>query len=283
MDNFLFLAILSGAVGHVIWNALLKKSDDKIKFMRAFTLLSSLFLLPLLFFFEPLPKSAWPFFFLTIVIHVFYKIFLCKVYDYSGLSFGYPIARGLPSLVLLLITPIIFGETLQLNNQLAIVIISLGILLLVFSEGNFKKINFKGLTYSLIVALIIIAYTITDAKGARASNALIYLLYYFSLDGFIFNIIAPFIFKKKEINLNYFLKNFKNISIAAFFNIYSYLPAVYGYTIGKVAVIAALREMSILFASLYGLFILKEKGGYLAFISAVMILTGCILIKLFSD
>ena len=107
MDNFLFLAILSGAVGHVIWNALLKKSDDKIKFMRAFTLLSSLFLLPLLFFFEPLPKSAWPFFFLTIVIHVFYKIFLCKVYDYSGLSFGYPIARGLPSLILLLITPFV--------------------------------------------------------------------------------------------------------------------------------------------------------------------------------
>ncbi len=89
--------------------------------------------------------------------------------------------------------------------------------------------------------------------------------------------------QKKKINLNYILKNFKNISIAAFFNIYSYLPAVYGYTIGKVAVIAALREMSILFASMYGLFILKEKVGYLAFISAVMILTGCILIKLFSD
>ena len=282
MDNFLFLAILSGAVGHVIWNALLKKSDDKIKFMRAFTLLSSIFLFPLLFFFEPLPKLAWPFFFATIVIHVFYKIFLCKVYDYSGLSFGYPIARGLPSLILLLVTPFVFGESLKINNQLAILIISFGILLLVFSEGNFKKINIKGLTYSLIVALIIIAYTITDAKGARASNAVIYLLYYFSLDGFIFNFIAPLIFKNKKLKIEYFAKNFKNIFIAAFFNIYSYLPAVYGYTIGKVAVIAALREISILFASLYGLFVLKEKGGHLAFISALMILTGCILIKLFS-
>ena len=130
MDNLLFLAILSGAIGHVIWNALLKKSDDKIKFMRAFTLLSSIFLFPLLFFFEPLPKAAWPFFFATIVIHVFYKIFLCKVYDYSGLSFGYPIARGLPSLILLLITPFVFGESLKINNQLAILIISFGILLL---------------------------------------------------------------------------------------------------------------------------------------------------------
>ena len=78
MDNFLFFAIITGAIGHVIWNALLKKSEDKIKFMRAFTLLSSLLLFPLLFFFEPLPRTAWPFLFITIVIHVFYKIFLCK-------------------------------------------------------------------------------------------------------------------------------------------------------------------------------------------------------------
>ena len=282
MDNFLFLAILSGAVGHVVWNALLKKSKDKIKFIRSFTLLSSLILFPLLFFFEPLPKAAWPFFFTTIIIHVFYKIFLCKVYDYSGLSYGYPIARGLPSLILLLLTPIFFGEELNLNNKLSVIIISLGILLLIFSEGNFRKINVKGLTYSLIVAFIVLAYTITDAKGARASNAIIYLLYYFSLDGFIFNFIALFLFKKNPINLTYFKDNLKNICIAAFFNIYSYLPAVYGFTIGKVAVIAALREVSILFASIYGLFILREKGGYLAFISAVMILTGCIFIKLFS-
>ncbi len=282
MDNFLFLAILSGAIGHVVWNALLKKSKDKIKFMRAFTLLSSLILFPLLFFFEPLPKSAWPFFFTTIVIHVFYKIFLCRVYDHSGLSFGYPIARGLPSLILLLLTPLIFGENLNLSNQISVIIISCGILLLVFSEGNFKKINIKGLLYSLLVSIIIIAYTVTDAKGARASSALIYLLYYFAIDGFIFNFIAIFIFKKNQINVKYFSKNLKNISIAAFFNVYSYLPAVYGYTVGKIAIVAALREMSILFASLYGLFILKEKGGYLAFISALMILTGCILIKIFS-
>ena len=82
--------------------------------------------------------------------------------------------------------------------------------------------------------------------------------------------------------MKYFSKNLKNISIATFFNVYSYLPAVYGYTVGKIAIVARLREMSILFASLYGLFILKEKGGYLAFISALMILTGCILIKIFS-
>ena len=103
---------------------------------------------PLLFFIDPLPKIAWPFFLTTIFIHVFYKIFLCKVYDYSGLSYGYPIARGLPSLILLALTPILFDESLTLSDQLSVIIISTGILLLVFSEGNFKNQKIYTLNFS---------------------------------------------------------------------------------------------------------------------------------------
>ena len=280
MDNLLFFFILSGAVGHVIWNILLKQSTNKIEFTRSFTLLVSIVLFPLLFFFEPLPKTAWPFFIATMIIHIFYKIFLCKVYDYSGISYGYPIARGLPSLIILIFTPFFFDDNLTFSNQISVIIISVGILLLVFAEGKLKKINFKGLIYSLIVASIIVAYSIIDAKGARLSNAFIYLLYYFSLDGFVFNLISLFMFKKNRVSLIFFKNNFKNISIAAACSAYSYLPAVYGFTVGKVAVVAALREVSILLASLYGLVILKEKGGYLAFISALLILLGCVVIKL---
>ena len=281
MDNLLFFFILSGAVGHVIWNILLKQSTNKIEFTRSFTLLASIVLFPLLFFFEPLPKTAWPFFIATMIIHIFYKIFLCKVYDYSGISYGYPIARGLPSLIILIFTPFFFDDNLTFSNQISVIIISVGILLLVFAEGKLKKINFKGLIYSLIVASIIVAYSIIDAKGARLSNAFIYLLYYFSLDGFVFNLISLFMFKKNRVSLIFFKNNFKNISIAAACSAYSYLPAVYGFTVGKVAVVAALREVSILLASLYGLVILREKGGYLAFISALLILLGCVVIKLF--
>ena len=215
------------------------------------------------------------------IIHIFYKIFLCKVYDYSGISYGYPIARGLPSLIILIFTPFFFDDNLTFSNQISVIIISVGILLLVFAEGKLKKVNFKGLIYSLIVASIIVAYSIIDAKGARLSNACIYLLYYFSLDGFVFNLISLFMFKKNRVSLIFFKNNFKNISIAAACSAYSYLPAVYGFTVGKVAVVAALREVSILLASLYGLVILKEKGGYLAFISALLILLGCVVIKLF--
>ena len=54
-----------------------------------------------------------------------------------------------------------------------------------------------------------------------------------------------------------------------------------GTLLVKLQSLQRLREMSIIRLSFDGLFILKEKGGYLAFISALMILTGCILIKIF--
>jgi drug/metabolite transporter (DMT)-like permease len=49
----------------------------------------------------------------------------------------------------------------------------------------------------------------------------------------------------------------------------------------KVATVASLRETSILFASLYGIFILKEKIGFLGFLSSCLIFAGVVLIKLY--
>ena len=176
MDNFLFFAILSGAICHVTWNILLKKSVDKVLFTRAFTLVASIFFIPILFFVDPLAPEAYSFFIITLVIHTLYKFFLCRVYDNSELSYGYPLARGTPSLLVLFVTPLIFSDDLTVNNIFSVLVLCLGIILLIFADSRFKKINFKGLSYALLVALMIAIYTIVDALGSRASDAIIYLI-----------------------------------------------------------------------------------------------------------
>ena len=192
MDNFLFFAILSGAICHVTWNILLKKSIDKVLFTRAFTLVASIFFIPILFFVDPLAPEAYSFFIITLVIHTLYKFFLCRVYDNSDLSYGYPLARGTPSLLVLFVTPLIFSDDLTINNIFSVLVLCLGIILLIFADSRFKKINFKGLSYALLVALMIAIYTIVDALGSRASDAIVYLIYYFAFDGIIFNVLAIF-------------------------------------------------------------------------------------------
>jgi len=282
LSNFLFAFIISGAVAHVSWNVFLKKTEHKIAFTRGFTLMGSVLLLPTLFFMGPINPKAIPYFIGSIIIHVFYKIYLCRVYDHSNLSYGYPIARGLPSLLILFLTPMVFGTELTIKNEIAIIVLLSGIFLLIFADGRINKINFAGLKYALLVSMIITIYTILDSLGVRASDPFKYIAYYFIIDGFAFNFASHFFLKDKAFTLVYLKKNFFILTICGALSIYSYVTAVYGFSVHNVASVAALREVSILFASIYGFFFLKEKIGLLGIIAGFLIFSGTVLIKLFS-
>lgn len=282
MSNFLFAFIISGAVAHVSWNVFLKKTEHKIAFTRGFTLMASVLLLPTLFFMGPINPKAIPYFIGSIIIHVFYKIYLCRVYDHSNLSYGYPIARGLPSLLILFLTPMVFGTELTIKNEMAIIVLLSGIFLLIFADGRINKINFAGLKYALLVSMMITIYTIVDSLGVRASDPFKYIAYYFIIDGFAFNFASYFFLKDKAFTLVYLKKNFFILTICGALSIYSYVTAVYGFSVHNVASVAALREVSILFASIYGFFFLKEKIGLLGIIAGFLIFSGTVLIKLFS-
>jgi len=282
LSNFVFFLILLSAFSHVSWNILIKRSHNKIIFTRALTLVGSVLLIPVTFFLDPLPTTAYPYFAGTLIIHVLYKLFLCSMHERSDLSYAYPVARGLPSLIILFATPFIFNEELTLQNELAVLSICFGILLLVFANQKFKEINFAGLGFAVLVALTIAAYTINDAKGVRISEPLTYLTYYFALDGIVFNLAFMIFFRKEKFDLAIVRKEIKPIIGAGILSLYSYYPAVYAFTLTKVATVAALRECSILLASLYGVFVLKEKLGTIRIISAIFIFIGSLMIKLYS-
>ena len=89
-------------------------------------------------------------------------------------------------------------------------------------------------------------------------------------------------FRKEKFDLAIVRKEIKPIISAGILSLYSYYPAVYAFTLTKVATVAALRECSILLASLYGVFVLKEKLGTIRIISAIFIFVGSLMIKLYS-
>jgi len=141
----LFLIIVITAVAHTTWNVLLKTSDNKVFFLRSLLLLASLIFIPVLFFIKPPSPEAYKFLAASLFIHIFYNIFLIKMYSYSEISFSYPIARGSPTLILLVASPFLLGDQISSLNNIGALILTSGIFFLIFSEGNYKKINFKGL------------------------------------------------------------------------------------------------------------------------------------------
>lgn len=120
------------------------------------------------------------------------------MYSHSEISYSYPIARGSPTLLLLFLAPLLLGDQVSFYNQIGALVLILGIFTLIFSDGGYRKINFKGLGLSLIVSLTIVCYTLVDAKGARLSNnAISYGIYMFALEGILINIVFSFFQKRK--------------------------------------------------------------------------------------
>ena len=134
------------------------------------------------------------------------------MYKHSEISFSYPIARGSPILILLFITPLLLGDQISYLNNIGALILISGIFFLIFSEGDYKKIDFKGLGLSLMVASTIVVYTLVDATGARISdNGFSYGMYMFAMEGIIFNIAYILVFKDKKIPLKFISKEKNNI------------------------------------------------------------------------
>jgi drug/metabolite transporter (DMT)-like permease len=269
------------AVAHTTWNVLLKTSENKVLFLRSFLLTASLVFIPILFFISPPDPSSYKFLAASLFIHIFYNIFLIKMYNHSEISFSYPIARGSPTLILLVVSPLLLGDQITFLNEIGALVLICGIFFLIFSEGNYKKINFKGLGLSLLVAATIVVYTLVDAKGARLSqNVIAYGMYMFALEGITFNLAYIVLFKEKKIPMSFILKEKYKILLASFLVTFAYLPILYAFTKVNVPSVAALREISILFTSIYGVYFLKEKFGSIKVISAILVVIGCIIIRI---
>ena len=79
----------------------------------------------------------------------------------------------------------------------------------------------------------------------------------FQLGGQAFSQII--FFKDKKIPFQFILKEKYKILLASILVTFAYLPILYAFTKVNVPSVAALREISILFTSIYGVYFLKEK------------------------
>jgi drug/metabolite transporter (DMT)-like permease len=68
--------------------------------------------------------------------------------------------------------------------------------------------------------------------------------------------------------------------VAGALSLGSYWIAIWAFTQAPVALVAALRETSVLFAMLIGVFILREQGGPWRWAAAMLITFGLVLMRM---
>ena len=271
-------AVLFGALLHAGWNALVKSSTDKALDTALIHLLGSVVAIPLVAMVGWPPVSAWPWLAASLVIHVGYYTALAGAYEHGDLGLTYPLMRGTAPLLVALSATLTLGETLTPLAWVGVLAVSAGVLTLGLSKHAFEAP--KAVRFALVNAVIIAVYTVVDALGVRASgHALQYVATLFLLDGWPFALIV-FLRRRGDGVLPYARKRWPLALGGAIASLGSYGIALWAMTQAPVATVAALRETSVLFAVLLGVWLLKEVFTPRRVIGTLTIVVGVMALRL---
>ncbi len=155
-------------------------------------------------------------------------------------------------------------------------VICLAILAMAF---NGRASSRKGIVLALINACFIAGYTLVDGTGVRlAGSALGYTLWTFFMNGFCL-LCWAMVARRREAS-RYLRQHWKKGILGGIGTMGSYGLALWAMTQAPLAVVAALRETSILFGALIAFIVLKEQLMPLRIVAACGIAAGAILLRL---
>jgi drug/metabolite transporter (DMT)-like permease len=281
MDAFVFAAVLFAAACHAGWNATIKGGLDPLATTVLISIgaaLVSLVFLPM----TGLPAfAAWPWCAASVLIHLVYFAALIESYRAGDMGQVYPIARGSAPLMTAIATTGFIGERLGLLGWCGILLLGAGVLLLSLRGGrDLARLDRKAVGLALFTAVTICAYSVVDGVGARLSgNANAYSVMLFVGIGPVM-VIYALVRRGREVLAA--MGRHWGIGLAGgSLQLGSYGIAIWAMTVAPIAIVAALRESSVLFGAAIAVVFLKEplRAGRAA--AAVMIVAGLALIRLY--
>jgi drug/metabolite transporter (DMT)-like permease len=281
MDAFVFAAVLFAAACHAGWNATIKGGLDPLATTVLISIgaaLVSLVFLPM----TGLPAfAAWPWCAASVLIHLVYFAALIESYRAGDMGQVYPIARGSAPLMTAIATTGFIGERLGLLGWCGILLLGAGVLLLSLRGGrDLARLDRKAVGLALFTAVTICAYSVVDGMGARLSgNANAYSVMLFVGIGPVM-VIYALVRRGREV-LAAMARHWGIGLAGGSLQLGSYGIAIWAMTVAPIAIVAALRESSVLFGAAIAVVFLKEplRAGRAA--AAVMIVAGLALIRLY--
>ncbi len=280
------LAVLCAALLHAGWNAFIKAGGDKAADTALVQLFGALIALPVLLAVGLPPAAAWPYIAASLVIHVGYYIALVGAYRNGDLGLTYPIMRGFAPLLVALGSSTLIGEAPSTAAWLGIIGIAVGVGLVGLANPGAALHHRKALAYAFSNALIIALYTVVDGLGSRTTVngghvALSYVMLLSVLDGVAYPAMvwlrrdAP---GRRQI-ASYARGRWPVAALGGAASLGSYAIALWAMTRAPVASVAALRETSVLFAALLGVWLLKERFGAQRAVGTAVIVAGVMALR----
>lgn len=280
MSGFVVGIVLLAACMNASWNAIVKNGGDKrystVMVSIAAALIAAV-LLPLL----PAPAPAsWPFIAASTVAQLSYYALLAAAYHRGDMSHAYPLMRGSAPFIVALCSGVLLGEAVSPLHWLGIVLICGGVLAMALHGREPHPAGGHAVTrLALANALVIAAYTLIDGHGVRQSGSpLAYTLWIFVTTALCQ--LVWMLGREPASFVTYFRANWKIAFAGGVGSLISYTASLWAMTVAPVALVAALRETSILFGTLISVTLLRERVTPRRLVATGVIAAGALALRL---
>lgn len=267
--------VLLAALAHAGWNALVKAGGDGFLVLVAIRLTGLVFGFVVLAL-VPWPASAsWPWLIVAAAIHYAYYVLLTNTYRLGDLSQTYPLSRGIAPLLVAALAWAA-GEALSPTGIAGVALTAAGIAVLARAAGSAPL---SATLFALGTGATIAGYTTASGIGVRlAEGVLGYAAALEMLTGL--GVLGFALWDRGPRVVRQLVALGPKGLLAGLLSVSGYLIALWAMTVLPIAVVTALRETSVLFGALLGVWLLCEPLGIRRVIAAAMVALGAAVITL---
>ena len=279
MSLTVFAAMLVSAFLHAAWNAWVKSRGDSNAAVAALVVGAGPPNLVVLVITGLPAAAAWPWIAATVTLSIGALTLLASAYREGDFAVAFPMIRGLIPVVLVLAAVPLFGERPTAFGALGVLCVSTGLGLIAWeSARRTRTMTLKGLGFAALAALVTAVSVMTDAKGARlGANPIAYAATIAVLNSVVMAAVQTL---RGHHVPRMLVRHWPVTIFAVALSIVSYQLFIWSLMHAPVAMVAALRETSMLFALAIAAVALGERIGAWRAAAVAVMLTGIALIRL---
>lgn len=277
MTNAVFATVLGAAVLHASWNAIAKSIPDQLVAAGLLTVVGAVVggvgVVVL-----PLPATAsWPYAAASAALQAVYLLLLVHAYRHGEFGQVYPLARGLPPLLVAGVSVGLLGEQLTGLQLAGVGVVSLALTALVFSGGRPRAGS--GLGLAAATGVTIAAYTLVDGLGVRESgNPLSYIACLFLLHGTLTLVASRTMYGP---GFGRAMTRWAGPGLlGGLLAMVAYGTVVWAQSQASLALVSAVRETSLLFAAVIGTLMFGERFRAMRLAAVVVTIAGLVMVNI---
>lgn len=273
MSTFALAIVLSAALLHASWNALVKAAPDRALTLAAVSGMHAVVGLVLILISPPPVMASWPSIAASTAVHYCYYALLFQAYRLGDLSQVYPISRGTAPALVALGAFLIIGETLTPIGWAGLATVTVGIGLLALQRGA-ADADRRAILVATLLGLSIAGYSVADGIGVRWSESPTgYMGWLFLLES---PVTLAILLARRRNGTTFDKRQFGLGLIGGLFAVTAYGLVLYAKTIAPIGAVSAVRESSVIIAALIGVVAFGERPWLGRLISAIIVAAGVI-------